>query len=388
MDNHPLDDTQPNAPVAPPPAPFADTDYQYDDRNANFIDPNEEPASGPGCFVWGCLGLGGVFFAIFIVLLAGYAGWSNGLRTANVNATATRGADIVQQLGRIPGDLSNGNLQLADIRLRYLMTMTPGVAGLSELASTATQAYMNSLPTATPTPTETPVPTQVTEEAPQIEITASGGQYDLAALMRDAETATNTGQYEEAWELLDVIMAVDENYERQKVRELLTVALNGRARGLFNSSNPGRGIIWATRAESLGVLQGDISFELDAALRWQNAQAAMGLSGGQAIPALQRVIDLGPGRYYDQAIAAMYQAYVDYGDALVGDPNAGYCPAVDQYQNALRVQSGGPAAQKRDQAQSMCAQATPSPTPTIEGVAAPEGAGDGPLMGAPTPEGQ
>lgn len=362
MHNQPLDDTQPNAPVAPP------MDEGFDPR-APMINPLDEPeSSGPGCMVWGCLGVGSALFAVFIVVLAGYAGWTSGQREANGNATATRSADISQQLGRIPGDLTNGNLQLADIRLRYLMTMTPGVPGLPELATTATQAYLDSLPTATPTPTLTPTPEEATAEPQSIEITPSGrGQYDLAALMQDAQTAVNTGQYEEAWELLDVILAVDESYERQKVRELLTVALNGRARALFNSSSPARGIIWATRAETYGVIQGEIQFELQAALLYQNAQAAVGLNPSQSIPAIQRVLDLGPGRYYEQAQTLMYQAYVSYGDALANDPNAGFCPAVPQYEAALRVQQGGPAVAKRDNARTMCAQATPTPTPTPEG---------------------
>ena len=363
MKNQPLDDTQPNAPYAPPAV-----DYDYD---APLIDPFEEPTGGggPGCLVWGLIGVGGLIFAVFIVLLAGYAGWTSGQREANGNATATRGADINEQIGRIPGDLSNGNLQLADIRLRYLMTITPGVVGLPELVGTATQVYIDRQPTVTPTATATTEAVEATTEAPEIEITAAGGQYDLAALLQDAQTAVNTGQYEEAWELLDVIMAVDESYESQKVRELLTVALNGQARALFNSSSPARGIIWATRAEDLGVIQGEIDFELRAALLWQNAQAAVGLNPSQAIPAIQRVLDLGQGRYYEQALTTMYEAYVAYGDALVNDPNAGYCPAVPQYESALRVQSGGPAVAKRDNARTMCAQATPTPTVTPEGGA-------------------
>src|SRR5690606_23325440 len=124
----------------------------------------------------------------------------------------------------------------------------------------------------------------------------------------------------------------------------------------------------ASRADDLGVIQGEIEYELMAALLWQNAQAARGLNYGRAIEAIQRVLDLGAGgRYYAQAQTAMYEQYVAYGDALVNDPSAGYCPAVAQYENALRVQTGGPAVGKRDNARTMCAQATPTPTPTPEG---------------------
>lgn len=372
--NYTLEDTQPRPALALP----------HEESPKPFIRPDEdEPAAGgPGCAVWGCVGVGGVALAVFIVLLAGFAGWTSGKRQADVNATATRGAEIGQQLERVPADLSSGNLQLAGARLRFLATMTPGVPGVADLALTATEAYRLSLPTETPTPTPTSEPTEATDEAPAIQVTPSGpgGQYDLAELLREARSLTGSGQYADAYELLDVMMAIDPSYEQQTVRTLLTEVLNGQARAKFQSNNPAQGIIWATRAENLGVLQGDVSYEMFAAVRWQDAQAAIGLNYGQAINALRAVMDMGEGgRYYQQARDALYQQYVALGDALVNDPTAGYCPAVEQYQNALGVASGGPAQAKRDNARTMCAQATPTPTPTIEGMP-PEGE---PTPGAP-----
>src|SRR5690606_12259423 len=287
----------------------------------------------------------------------------------------TRSAEIGQQLERVPVDPSNGNLQLADARLRLLATMTPGVPGLAELAVTATEAYLQSLPTETPTPTPTVAATEAVETSPAVEIAPAGpgGDYDLAELLREARSLTGAGRYSDAYDLLDVIMAIDPEYEQQTIRGLLTEVLNGQARAMFNSNNPAQGIIWASRAEALGVLQGDVSYEMFAAVRWQDAQAAMGLNYERAISLLRGVMDLGEGgRYYQQARDALYQQYVAYGDALAGDPNAGYCPAVEQYQNALNVAPGGPAQAKRDNARAMCAQATPTPTPTIEGMP-PEG---------------
>lgn len=353
-----------------------------------YIQPEETPVDGgPGCAVWGCIGVAGVGLAVVIVLLAAAAGWTAGRRTADANATATKSVEINEQLNRIPQDIQSGNLMLANNRLRFLAIMTPGVPGLPELAQTATAAYIDSLPTATPTPTETPEATEAAEEIDEFVMTPAGDEgptYDLAAMLEEAARDVNTGRFEEGYDLLDVIMAIDPNYERARVRQLLTTALNGQARALFNSSSPAQGIIWASRAEDLGVIEGDVSYEMYAALEWQEAQAAVGLSFPQAVNALQQVINMGQGRYYEQARQLLFQQYMGWGDALALDPTQGYCPAVTQYQNAVNVFNDPAAIAKRDNASSMCAQATPTlgpeMTPGLSGVDV--------TPGAPPPSGQ
>jgi hypothetical protein len=342
------------------------------DSPDDWILPPEGSTRAPGCGVWGCIGGVGIVFALAIVALAGAAGWTSGLRTANANATATAGAEISDQLNRVPQDLANGNLQLADTRLRFLQQMTPGVEGVPDLVNTATAVYLDSLPTATPSPS--PTPEAEATEAP-FEVTAvnSGSQYDLAGMLQQARQAVAAGQFADAYDLLDVIAAVDANFERAEVRDLTAQALNGQARAMFNSNNPAQGIIWATRAEDMGVLQGELSFELFAAMKWRDAQAALGLSYPQAVNALQEILNLGPGRYYEQAQQLLFQQYVAFGDALMNDQNQGACPAIQQYSNALNIFNDGGAAAKRNSAQSLCAQATPT-------------LGPGQTPGAPTSE--
>src|SRR5690606_11698582 len=84
------------------------------------------------------------------------AGWTSGQRQAQTFATATQQGVIQDQISRIPGDVASGNTVLLNARVQFLATLTPAVAGLDDLMSTATAVYLNTLPTETPQPTATP----------------------------------------------------------------------------------------------------------------------------------------------------------------------------------------------------------------------------------------
>jgi hypothetical protein len=327
--------------------------------------PDEPPHEGPGCLLWGCISLFGMVFAVVIVIMAGAAGWTAGQREASGIATATQSAAIADQLNRIPQELERGSLELANTRLRWLAQLTPGVESVPQLVATATAVYIQQQPTATPTPSPTLEATATPDASADLPLTPveEGSGYDLAALLAEARTDIESGQFAEAYELLDVITALDPAYEAQTVRDLTTTALNGQARALFNANRPAEAIIWASIAEDLGVLQGDNSFELFAAQRYLDATAAIGLSYPQAIGALQDIVGLGPGRYYEQSRQLLFQQYVGYADAYVAEGN--HCAAVPQYQNALTIFNDASVSSKRDNAQQTCEQGTPIPA---EGV--------------------
>ncbi len=376
-DNPNLDDTQPRPPVLAPALEPPDVETTR--------------SGGPGCALLGCLGIAGVGLAVVIVLLAGVAGWTSGSRTAQANATATQGARIGEQLARIPQDMASGNLQLVDARIRYLMTLTPGVQGVSELMQTATAAFLAAQPTITPSPSPTPTEMAATEAvtdepfATQDALPASqNGSYDLAALLQEASTDVSTAQFADAYKLLDAISAIDPNYEAVQVKQLTREAINGQARSLFNANKPAEAVIWATRADNAGILDENLRYELYAATLYLNAKSSVGLNYGQAINALQELVNQGQGRYYAEAQSLLISQYLGYGDALVADPNQGYCPAVQQYQNAINAGGGGTASAKRDNAQSMCSQATPVGQPTSDGTTT----GATPVPGQIAPVGQ
>lgn len=369
-----LDDTSPRTPYDDRPITAA-KEIMPDDDDPPYL---QRESRGGGCgmttLIFAVLG----FFALMIVALSGAAGWVSGQRQASVNATATQSAAIGDQISRIPNDVASGNLVLLNARLQFLATLTPGVPGISDYAQTATALYMTSQPTATASPTNTPTetvtPLPTATPDPEQPSPTPGIAYDLAALLAEAQTAYATGNYSDAAELAEAISAIDPNYETVSVRTILGDSLAAQARNYYNAMQPAAGNRIVGQMEALGIPTGDLAYERTVGEVYLNAMSNIGISFPQAISALERLLSFGQGRYYQQATDLLYRQYVGYGDALAFDPNYGYCPAVAQYQNALRIYSSGDANGKLSQAEMMCAQATPqggdpSATGTTDGVA-------------------
>jgi tetratricopeptide (TPR) repeat protein len=339
---------------------------------AVFIEPpleDEEPIrSGPGCFVWGFVGVIIVGIGLAIVLLAGAAGWTSGQRMAQEHATATQNAEINDQLGRIPGDIANGNTVLLDARIKFLATLTPGVPGIADLMQTATTLHLNNQPTSTPEiiATATLEAASPTSEPEIVVPQATGGAFDLDAMLQQSRTAVSTAQYMDAIDLLDAIVAVDSNYERTEVRALMLEALSTQALRLFRSgSSLAEAVVLTDRAKEFG-LPGDseLHYEQYVAALYLTAKSAVGTNYPVAIQALQEVYNTAPN--YMDVQQLLFDQIVAYGDAWVAQGE--YCPAVTQYQNALTIFNNAGIAAKRDNATTVCAQGTAVPgTAPIDG---------------------
>jgi hypothetical protein len=347
-----LDDTQPRRPIPNEPPPV-------EKQNA------EDAGGGPGCLIYGvALGLL-IVIALVVVALSGAAGWTSGLREASGNATATQASVINEQLGRIPGDIASGNTVLLEARLRALITLTPGVPGIAEIAGTATALFQQVNATATPQPTSeiTPSPGATLEPTNEIAITldsASGG-FDLDALLQQSQAAAASSQWEDAIELLDVIIAADENFQTGTVRSLMSQALNSYALQLYQAGQPAAANIIVGRAEEFGPLANGLAYERQVAEVYLTARAAAGINYTQAIQSLRELLNYGPGRYYQEAQQMLYDQYVKYGDAFVAEGN--HCSASAQYQNAMSIFGSGSANGKYSSASTLCALGTPTVDP-------------------------
>jgi hypothetical protein len=348
-----LDDTQPRRPIPDEPPPV-------EKRNAE-----DEGSGGPGCLIY-VVALGLLFvIALVVVALSGAAGWTSGLREASTNATATQNAVISEQLERIPGDIASGNTVLLEARLRALVTLTPGVAGLPEIASTATALFEQVNATATPEPTReiTPTPGISIEPTSEIVITAdsASGGFDLAGLLQQAQAAAASSQWEDAIDLLDVIIAADENFQTGTVRSLMSQALNSYALQLYQAGQPAAANIIVGRAEEFGPLANGLAYERQVAEVYLTARAAAGINYPQAIQALRALLGYGPGRYYQEAQQMLYDQYVKYGDAFTAEGN--HCSASAQYQNAMTIFSSGSANAKYNSANALCVMGVPTVDP-------------------------
>jgi tetratricopeptide (TPR) repeat protein len=328
----------------------------------------DAPSGGMGCGVMALIGTLLALVAVLIVGLATYAGWTSGQREAFILATATQVNRISEQLAFIPQDVASGNTVLLNVRLQFLATLTPGVPEVEAYSATATALYLSQLPTAAPTATATPPPQIETPTPPEEPLpTATSGGFDLAALLQRAQTAVDSGQWSEAIDLLEAINGIDPTYEAATVRRLLSQALNRYAAELYNTYRPGEAgrlaeaIVLTDRAEQIGPLEGGLAYERNAAQLYLDARRLIGFDAFQAIRALERLSSLGPGRYYDEARQELFNQWVALGDAQTQINE--HCPAAQYYQSALNILSSGSVAAKRNNANTLCSQATPVPLP-------------------------
>jgi hypothetical protein len=360
-----LEDTQPVRPVT--------------------VMPEDEPRSGgPGCLVWGLIGLLIIGFAGLIIALAGFAGWTSGQRIAQANATATSGAVIIDQLNRIPGDIASKNQVLLNARLNFLLTLTPAVPGVLDLAQTATAI---TIPTATPTATATePSTAEATEAATSVPIVPSGSATpDLTALLQQAQTSAGTTDWDTTINTLDAIMGYDENFQTNTVHALMFEALTKKALSLYRGGDTSRlaeANQLTDRASQFGNIEtSDANYESIIASQYIDAVNAIGVDYNLAIRKLTSLYSQAPS--YRDVFQLLVSQYIGYGDALAsgGQP----CSAVAQYQSALSLRDDASVSAKRDAAQTACtSQATQatSGTPLPGGIAP---VGVAPVGAQPTP---
>lgn len=364
------DDTQPKRPnFVPPPSEYA-ADFEQD--------------SGPGCLIWGVIGAFCVLLALATVSLASFAGWTEGLRVGQGNATATINADITEQCQRIPQDIASGNMGLVQARFDTLVQFTPAPPCVATHAPAATALYLQSLPsaTATLTPSATASPPALgetaippTPDAPLSPTPITQGGFDIDALLVEARAFLSSGNNRAAIETLDAINAVDPQYQKGTVDQLLYQALTTEARRLYRTGTSlAEAILLTNRAEEYGDV-GELNYERYIAELYLQAQIYVDVNFPRAIQQLSQIVYTQNLPNYLNASSLLNDQFIKYGDALAlqGD----YCNAQRQYESAFAMVASASVASKRDDATQKCQQGvlpivTPDPnaTPT-------EGAGGG-----------
>ncbi len=382
------DDTQPRrADVFPP----DDSDLTPDD------------SSDPGCLAWGVVGVFSLGLALVVVLLATFAGWNDGLRTAHSHATETRIADRDTQCRLLPTDIAAGRFSLAERRFDDLAENEAGLPSCAqEYVLAATEAYNASLATATPgitptvspTATSTPTPPEPTAAdvqpaqptQPQTAPTVTSA-FDLAGLLDEATLLMNEGNYREAIRTLDAIKQIDDSFRTQEVDMMLFNALTNRANRIrLSGGNLGELVQLVNRAENYGDVA-ELGFERDVAQIYLDAQSFIDIDYRRAITLLLQVKNFSTN--YRDVNALLVDQYEQYGDAF--GFGGEYCRALEQYNAALQIQNAPGLVTKRDAAQQQCnAVQTPAAgTPAPGATQAPATPGDsdtgGNPPGAPTP---
>ena len=139
------------------------------------------------------------------------------------------------------------------MRLRWLATQTPGVAGIGDYIMTATALYQNSLPTATPPASPTPEATAGSAATEDVASRRKDPAATISAqILNQAQSAAASSQWQDAIDLLDVIIGADPTFETQTVRTLMVQSLNSYARELYNANKPAEANLIVDRAETFG----------------------------------------------------------------------------------------------------------------------------------------
>jgi len=364
-------DTQPRRPT--------DFPQQVPENYAPYAQPNVIPPddenNGPGCFVWFLVSSFSIFLAVVVVIMAMLAGWSQGIDVAQANATSTRNVDIQTQCEFLARDLANGNLSLAERRFDDLILATPAIPCVIQFAPTATALYFENLPTTTPTPlpptaTATMTATPIVTVAPATAIptladtnittpvqsqSSSGGvqiNFDLDGLLVEARTAISEQRYTDAIDTLDAIIAIDIDFQKGTVDNLLFTALTSEARFLYiTGGNLAQANLLVTRAEEFGDV-GDLSYERFIAQLYLEAQGYRNINYPLAIQSLNQIVITQGLTNYRDASTQLVDQYVKYGDSLV--EGFDFCLAETQFNAALQLTTDVEITTKRNNASEEC----------------------------------
>ena len=352
-----------------------------------------------GCLLWGMIAFVCVVLAALIALASAYAGWSSGIVVARDNATATSAAETREQCERIQVDMDAGNRQMVQTRLAYLLMLTPPPPCLIETIALATALYLQSQLTAIPLPTEVvesnvTLPAAVTQPATAVATIDDGPKYDIDALLLEAQADIVSQEYQRAVETLDAIIALDDNFQRERVRELMFAALTSQATGLFRSGRLSEAILATGRAENYGDV-GELNYERAVAEIYLRGLQLKVTNPGEAVRLFNIIVyEHRLSNYRNgQVLTELQEAYRNYGDAYAFQGR--HCLARDQYEAALAMQPSqstilrGAVADKRDKANEMC----PVPDQTQSSQQATVSSNDGASAGVgvrstPAPVGQ
>ncbi len=273
------------------------------------------------------------------------------MTTATLNAYAER----QYELGA--GDLSAGEYGVAAERLAYAVQLKPTHTLAAALLATAEEALRV---TATPTSTPTPSPTLTPSITPSPEATLPP---DPAAYLQKAQEAVRVQQWEAAIDNLDIVIALDPQYQRAAVNDLLYTALTSLGRQYLNEGRMEEGILLVDRAGTIKALDGATVAARNLAVQYMTAMRYWGVDWDRTIENLEALYAQMPG-YYDVR-TRLKEAHIEIARTSLAKTD--YCPAVRHLEAALQIETDAEAQNKLAEARTGCASATATPVPAQYG---------------------
>lgn len=323
----------------------------YEDVRLGESTPDQEPALPDRRLGGRRVSLGTVILLALVALLLAllvYAlvvrgAYLSGQQLAVERAEVTRSAEIQRQVVLAATDIFDGRQELAAQRLAYVLTQTPG-----HVAAAAT--YQAMLFTPTPTVTPTPSPTITPTPAPDPEETFA-----------EALEAFEQGDWRRAISKLHYLQVVDQTYRAEEVRQMLYLAYLDLGAELLEADRLEEGLYYLEEASALGALPADIVEERDKTIVYLRALSYWGVDWDRTIEELER-LTYGTIDYRD-VFTRLLEAHIIYADTWAAMEE--WCPAAEQYAEAVRLLYDANVEEKRYNAALLCQSATPTPLPGV-----------------------
>lgn len=194
----------------------------------------------------------------------------------------------------------------------------------------------------------------------------SAFSYQTAELLfNEARDLSNQGDWEGVISRLEKVVALEPEYERALVTELLVEAYSKGGLKLVDENRMAEAIRYFDRALELSPASQEIRDQRRLALLYVAGLDYWGANWQGVIDNFSALYQLKPD--YKDTRQRLYDAYVAYGDVLAAKGD--WCGARDRYSGALAMTPGDALQARRDQAAQNCAIAPqPTGTPPAKGT--------------------
>jgi TolB protein len=236
--------------------------------------------------------------------------------------------------------LDEGNYELAKAEFEYVLELDPDHAQARQGLAEAEAGLI-------PGPTPTAAPEEPIAEE----------------LYREAAAHVEAERWREAASVLTSLRQLDAAYRPEEVEEMLFESRYQAGMALLEEGDFELGIFFLDRAVALRPLDEEATRERRLANQYVEGLSYWGADWEESIAHFEDLYRTDP--EYKDVFRRLYRAHVEYAEAW--ESQGEMCPAAEQYEEALRLLSTADMEESRDEAAEICANATPTPVPTIEG---------------------
>ncbi len=333
----------------------AETEIPVETSEPAEVD-GKKPKVRRGKWVWL-----GILIMLVIIAIGSGIGYQSALQARMAEDTNHRLELATTQFLKAEQDQAAGNLNMAQDRLEYVMTIYPNYPGVTEkLAEVMLAISLSSSQDPNPQPTPevvvTAVPTKDTSVVSELFIQA---QNQLTA--QDWPGLLNT---------VNQMRNLNPAYESIKVDGMFYYALRYNGILKIQEGELEVGLYYFAMAETIAPLDGDIESWRRYAQNYIYAGTWYGVNWYKAAEAFYSVYQDVP-YLMDSSKITSKQRYVNslegIGDMMMLEMKKDYfCQAVDQYEKAKEIISNDRLVGKIAQAKEYCENPPATPTPTVD----------------------